>query len=769
MGQAGRDAVTPLEAAREYVRRGWCVVPIPFKQKKAVIKGWEQLRLTEADLPQYFDQPANIGIILGEPSGWLVDVDLDCPEAIDLAEQYLPPTGAKSGRPGAVDSHWWYYAPATVTEKHTDPVSHKMIVELRATGLQTVVGPSIHPDDGSEYEILRGEPATVPAPMLAACVAALAKAVIERRHGNTDPVAASGNGRTDVVARTGSHSDRITRHLSSTDVERRALAYLDKLPPAISGQGGHATTYTAATVLVHGFEIDPEQALGILLDHYNPRCEPPWTEKELRHKVEDAARKPHDQPRGWLLNQEREQPVDLGVDISTLVGQATEITKPASLELAVTDTDSAAISDPGPVPDELLHIPGFVDDVMQFTLKSVKYPNRPMSFMGAIALLGALTGRKIREPGNVRTNVQILALASSGVGKDGPRKVNASILLHAGEVRKLGGKSSSGEGIEDRLARHPIVLKQDDEIDTLFENMRDNKEARYRNQFGMLLELFGEAGGWRPIRDKAGQESDVIYQPHLVLFGTTTPGEFYASLSGKMLNKGLLARLITVEAGERSDRHKAAVWNEPPQHIIEAAKAWSEFRPPGWGNVSDQSNGHAVPLIVPFTREAQDTLDAFADDCDAAYKAAAQSGSEPIMAIWARAVEKATQLALIYACSMHGTEPVIELPAVTWASTFIRHTVHRTIYMLGQHFHESEFEQKCQAVLATLAVWHKQNGDEWMPYHLITRKHRWPPREHEAIREALVDQRLIEVNVVKTSGRPGFVYRLQRLASSGPE
>ena len=88
MGQSGHDAVTPLEAAREYVRRGWCVVPIPYKQKGAVIQAWEQLRLTDEELPQYFDQPANIGIALGEPSHWLVDVDLDCPEAIELADQF---------------------------------------------------------------------------------------------------------------------------------------------------------------------------------------------------------------------------------------------------------------------------------------------------------------------------------------------------------------------------------------------------------------------------------------------------------------------------------------------------------------------------------------------------------------------------------------------------------------------------------------------------------------------------------------------------------
>lgn len=755
MAQAGRDAVTPLDAAREYVRRGWCVVPIPFKQKRAVIKGWEQLRLTDNDLPLYFDQPANIGIILGEPSNWLVDVDLDCPEAIELAEQYLPPTSAKSGLPGALNSHWWYYAAGTETKKHTDPIDNQMIVELRANGLQTVVGPSIHPDDGSQYEILTGEPAIVPAPMLTACVAALAKAVIEIRHGQ---LPAKPTSRTTPVTTTGTVC---RRDPAPYDIERRALAYVDKLPPAISGQGGHSATYAAATVLVHGFELDPGQALGILLDHYNPRCEAPWSEKELRHKVTSAATKPHNQPRGWLLNQEWEQPINVDVDISTLVGKAISRVNSALPKVINSDAGSPAICDPGPLPDELLYIPGFVDDVMQFTLDTAPYPNRPLAFVGAIALLGTLTGRKVREPGNIRTNVQILALASSGVGKDWPRKVNSSVLLHAEESRKIAGKSASGEGIEDRLIGHPVILKQDDEIDTLFENMRDNKEARYRNQFGMLLELYGEAGGWRAIRDRAGEKPGLIYQPHLVLFGTTTPGEFYGSLSGKMLNKGLLARLITVEAGERWKR-KRPDWRDPPEPIISVAKEWSKFRPPGWGNVSDESCGQAVPLVVPFSDESQRSLEAFADRCDDAYRQAAKSGNEPVMAIWARAVEKATQLSLIYACSVHGTSAVIELPAVHWASAFIEHTVRRTIFMLGQRFHESEFEQKCQLVLETLTAWQQEHGDEWMPSRDIARKHRWPQKEHDAIRETLLVQERIETAYLKSegAGRRKFVCRI---------
>ncbi|WP_417849396.1 bifunctional DNA primase/polymerase [Thalassoglobus sp.] len=758
MVQPGHDTPTPLEAAHEYVRRGWSVVPIPYKQKGAVIKGWEQFRLTDEDLADYFDQPANIGIILGDASRCLVDVDLDCAEAIEIASKYLPATDSKTGRLGAPHSHWWYYATDVVTGQHRDPQTNDMLVELRGNGAQTVVGPSIHPDDGSQYEVLRGEPACVPAPMLTACVDALAKRVIEMRYGSDGPQKKSETKNT-KTATLSVVNDR--PQIDSLQIERRALAYLDKIPSAVSGQGGHSTTYTAAVALVHGFEIDPEQALAMLLAHYNPRCAPPWSEKELRHKVEDAAKKSHSRPRGWLLEHQFESLVDPGVNIQTIVAEA-QGNRDDQSKIILKNSEQGTSSDPvdpGPIPEKLLYIPGFVNDVMQFSLETAPYPNRPLAFVGAIALLGTLTGRKVREPGNIRTNVQILALASSGVGKDWPRKVNANILLHAGEARKLAGKSASGEGIEDRLIRHPVILKQDDEIDALFENMKDNKEVRYRNQFGMLLELYGEAGGWRSIRDKAGCESGLIHQPHLVLFGTTTPGEFYDSLSGKMLNKGLLARIISVEAGQRGNRRRAN-WTSPPENIIDTARSWSEFRPPGWGNLSEESSGEATPLIVPITQQALRQLDCFADECDSTYRAAAKLPNEPVMAIWARAIEKTTQLALIYACSQHGIKPVIEPEAIDWASAFIRHTIQRTIFVLGKRFHESDFEQKCKQVLETLTDWYQQHGCDWMPFRDISRKHRWPRREHDAVRETLVDQELIETDTLKTAGRPRLVYRL---------
>jgi hypothetical protein len=74
------------------------------------------MRLNENELPQWFSAMGgahgrlrhNVGILTGEPSGGLVDVDCDAPEAAQAAAELLPPTGLVSGRAGNPASHYWY-------------------------------------------------------------------------------------------------------------------------------------------------------------------------------------------------------------------------------------------------------------------------------------------------------------------------------------------------------------------------------------------------------------------------------------------------------------------------------------------------------------------------------------------------------------------------------------------------------------------------------------------------------------------------------------
>ncbi len=134
-----------LEVAIGYARRQWSVIPIPIRQKKPILAGWEQLRLLERDLSRYFhNQSQNIGVLLGEPSNRLIDVDLDHSLALEVAGTYLPPTDSIFGRASKRRSHRLYYSSEPVSTRQWRLPTRQMIVELRSTGAQTVFPESVH-------------------------------------------------------------------------------------------------------------------------------------------------------------------------------------------------------------------------------------------------------------------------------------------------------------------------------------------------------------------------------------------------------------------------------------------------------------------------------------------------------------------------------------------------------------------------------------------------------------------------------------------------
>jgi DNA polymerase-1 len=137
-------------AAAQYLELGVVPIPLPPQSKVPQIAGWQNLRPTPEDLDRLFPagQALNIGVLLGEPSHGLVDVDLDTLEALAAAPLLLPPTGWLSGREGKPRSHWWYRVrnpPNKASEKFSDiDADQTCLLELRSTGGQTVVPPSIH-------------------------------------------------------------------------------------------------------------------------------------------------------------------------------------------------------------------------------------------------------------------------------------------------------------------------------------------------------------------------------------------------------------------------------------------------------------------------------------------------------------------------------------------------------------------------------------------------------------------------------------------------
>src|SRR5262249_16490009 len=97
-----------LEMVTQYLDSGMIPLPVPKGSKNPGRTGWQKERVTKEELPEKFRNGSNVGLLLGDPSNDLIDVDLDTPEAVFLAPYILPKTEMVSGRPSSRDSHLWY-------------------------------------------------------------------------------------------------------------------------------------------------------------------------------------------------------------------------------------------------------------------------------------------------------------------------------------------------------------------------------------------------------------------------------------------------------------------------------------------------------------------------------------------------------------------------------------------------------------------------------------------------------------------------------------
>jgi putative DNA primase/helicase len=87
----------------------------------------------------------NIGILNGTTSG-VIDIDLDCAEAVAFADLFLPETVASFGHEGNDRGHYLVAIQSSgKTRKFNMPDSSECLVELRSDGTQTMLPPSIHP------------------------------------------------------------------------------------------------------------------------------------------------------------------------------------------------------------------------------------------------------------------------------------------------------------------------------------------------------------------------------------------------------------------------------------------------------------------------------------------------------------------------------------------------------------------------------------------------------------------------------------------------
>jgi hypothetical protein len=284
-----------LDAALAYAAHGWSVLPLRPNAKMPdgdlAPHGVKDATTDAAIIRDWWTRNpnANLGVATGDAARLYV-VDVDAPQgghtkdgaaSLAAAGVELPATLTAATPNGG--RHYYFTNAEMLTKEQVKccaDVNGLLGVDVRASGGYIVAPPS--EIDGKGY-VFQGV-----GDFSAARLATLPKAFYQQ------PKAAAVNPAPSVV------SARPLPMLGAADAAARARAYLATCDAAISGQGGHNATLHAAHAVVVGFALDDATALQLLESEYNPRCVPPWTQKELMHKIESARQNPQ-RPLGYLL------------------------------------------------------------------------------------------------------------------------------------------------------------------------------------------------------------------------------------------------------------------------------------------------------------------------------------------------------------------------------------------------------------------------------------------------------------------------------------
>lgn len=414
------------------------------------------------------------------------------------------------------------------------------------------------------------------------------------------------------------------------------------------------------------------------------------------------------------------------------------------------EASSTRPDDPGPFPDHLLRVPGFIDEVMAHNLATATRPQPVLALAGALCLQAVLAARKVRDERGNRTNLYCIGVAPSGAGKDHARKVNKNVLFTAGLVEHEGSEDlASDAGLVTAVEAEPAILFQIDEFGRFLRTIGDPKKAPHLfNVLTVLMKLFSSAD--TVFRGKAyadKKRNKVIDQPCVCVYGTTVPEHFFESLTAESLADGFVARMLVFETPPEPPPRQRSPQRAVPEPILDAARWWGDFKP--GGNLRSE---HPEPHVVPTTPEGAAVFDRLAHLVDERLAGDSDVGR----AMWARAEEKACRLALAYACSASREHPAIDEAAATWACGLSEYLTRRMLHVCHEWVAEGQFDARQKRVLRIV-----RRAEGTISRTDLCRKTQWlTQRERQEVVSNLLETGQLCESKEATATRPRVIYAL---------
>jgi hypothetical protein len=491
------------------------------------------------------------------------------------------------------------------------------------------------------------------------------------------------------------------------------LGTLDPLRIAIETPPGEDRSGDglAAARLMANSGLSDAQIMGVLLNPANSVAAHFLDQRDPRRAAARAIQlvRRDSPPEGETLHAPIMTDADFNQFVANEKAKVRRVMVPATLQ----------IDDVDEVTDPCLRIgvPGWLRDLgdgalaqfVEHTCASAPSPQPWLTLGAGLAMFGAAAGRRYAGPTNLRTNIYAIGVADSGGGKDHPLRASTRLMIAAGLADHIGSsKIASGAGLLTAITANPSIYFPLDEVGFLISSAADRKRApRHLTEIiDNLTEFYSLADStFLGIAYANAKEKprEVIEQPCLCLFGVTTPGVFWGSLSSDNVIDGSLARMLIFESENHypDPQHQLAS-NEPPVDLVELVKAVAKgadgSMPFPLGN---SAAAVPKPWTVPYaTSQAELRARAMREeqiDMLRRYQGTHLTG------IIARLAENAAKLALIKAITDNPGKPAITTADLDWGMGIARRSVQTLMQAVQERVADNEYEACVKKVHKVIA------------------------------------------------------------------
>jgi hypothetical protein len=462
------------------------------------------------------------------------------------------------------------------------------------------------------------------------------------------------------------------------------------------------------------------------------RCSPPLGEREVAMVARSVSRYEPDSIRSEVMQND--------IDLSCILGKAKEESEGSRIEESE-DEDSG--EKPDLLSSELYDLPNEGGELIDLIMASAPCPNRELAFGAAVVAFSGMFERKWAGPLDCRTNLEMICLANSGVGKDHPRKVVKQLYDAIGLGDKLAGSLSTKEGLEDFLFDNPACISLSDEADGMLESLKRDRGDQALKLWNFRLELYSSSNSTISGRMKAGHSKGSLHNPFFSVLGSAIPSMFYGALTTAAVAKGLLSRSIIIEAGKRKRQMvpKKVVFKGG---FLKRCRSWVDLKV--GGNLQDSGVGMATQNKLSFSECGQEAWERLITESDGLYSEGEKENSIAKTCLWNRAGENSLKLAMIGSLLKHGCDcSEIDGDAVEWAKKIVWSSIENMLYRIGQEMTENQDDEMMKKIVSKI----RDGGKEFLTRKELFRKMKLKARVLDEYLDSMVENGMIHTAIKK--------------------